>query len=232
MPTDLSSIQRTSSRWSGVTGDEDYLTKYELQRSRGRYLIAALAASCLACVFLSLRLASKVNTPPPIVGYAAGYYFMPKPQSLQTPAESYFPQFKDTVETLFRRTEKGSLPQVEDFLGRGVREFVDNQYTAMKGSYPAGFLQTLTVTESKMESISSSEGAKMLYRGNWTVRTIQGGTTKVIFLAATFKLGKGTDLNATGWRLEEIRPISESKFYAQERDAERAERLGINPKTQ
>lgn len=227
MTTDLSPVQHTNLHHSGYTGSDDYLSKADFQRSRAKYVAAVLLLTLVVNSVAAIRLAMKSHEAPPIIGFAAGYFFRPKPQAMNLTVQSYFPQFRDTVETLFRRTEKGSLPQLDDFLGAGVRELVDGKYTQVKDAYPSGFVQTYTVLDQRPESMSPAGGAVMLYSGIWTVRSTSGMSTQTVFLRCTYKIGARTDLNATGWRLNQLEPITEDDFFAEERALERAARFGV-----
>jgi hypothetical protein len=227
MPTDLSDVEIRTPRDSGYVGDEDYLTAADFQKARAVRLVVVLLAVILLNAEETIRLVSHAKVNPPVVGFADNYFFRPQLGALEPKNEDYLPQFRDTVETLFRRTEKGSLPELEEFLGAGVRDYVDAHYTQMKDRYPAGFLQSFQVLEERSFGMSIKTGAILGYRGIWTVRSADGMATKAIFVKAVFSLSAASALNATGWRLTSVEPMTEDEFYAQERAAEHAQRMGL-----
>jgi hypothetical protein len=227
MSTDLTPVQHSSLHRSGYTGSDDYLSKADFQRRRAKFVAALLVITLAVNCAAAIRLAIKSHEAPPIIGFASGYFFRPTPQAVNVTVQSYFPQFRDTVETLFRRTEKGSLPQLDDFLGEGVREMVDGQYTQLREANPTGFVQSYSVLDQRADSMSAVGGAVMLFSGIWTARSTSGMSTQTLFLRATYKLGATTELNATGWRLSKLEPITEDDFFAEERAAQRAARFGV-----
>jgi hypothetical protein len=227
MPIDIKPLARSNPRFSGFLGSSDFLSKPDYHRTKAIRLIATLATLLVVIAIEAVQLVRSAHQPPPIIGYASGYLFKGTPVAPSWDVKDYATQFHDTVEALFRRTEKGSLPQLADFVGPGVKEYVDARYTRVKDQYPAGFVQTFNVLEERSLGFFPAEGMKMTYRGVWTIRAATGMQANVIYLAVTYGIGKTTAFNATGWRLNSLKPITEDEFYATERAAEHEQRLEL-----
>ncbi len=230
MPTDFTPVLHQDPRRVEYVGDEDYLSRADFQRSRAVPYGVALIVSSVVIVLAGVRLAYLALVPPPMIGKANGYVFTSEVRVAEGTVADYVTQFRETVETSFRRTERGSVPMLDDFTAPGVRNFIDSQFTQMPGKYPAGFLQTFLSQDDRVNSISLTDGAQVDYRGIWTVRTTDGTNNSIVYLRATFMLGDHTKFNATGWRLTKLQPLREDEYYAPEREAERLQRLGLEGK--
>jgi hypothetical protein len=228
MPAKFTRFARANPRFSGFSASDDFLSKEHYHRRLAFRLLTALAVLLLLVTAETLALVRSAHQPPPIIGYAAGYLFKAKPVAPVWDVKDYQTQFRDTIEALFRRTEKGSLPELEDFVGPQVKEYVDARYTRIKKQYPAGFIQTFNVLEERSLGFSPAEGMKMTYRGVWMIRTATGMEATVIYLAVSYGIGKPTPFNATGWRLNSLKPITEDEFFAEERSAEHQQRLELS----
>jgi hypothetical protein len=214
-------------RFSPYVASMDYVSKEAEQRGRALRYSALLAGALAAGAFELVVLVRMAATPPQIVGYAGGYLYSTPPVPASFELRDLYPQYRDTIEETFHRTEKGSLPALADFLGPGVKDFVDRQYTRVQKEFPEGYSQTFTVLDERFLGFSPTEGMRVDYRGTWGIRSTAGMATSVIYLRARFGKGVATKLNSSGWRLVGLDVITEDDFYAAERAAEREQRLGL-----
>jgi len=102
---------------------------------------------------------------------------------------------------------------------------VSRAYAEAMSKYPAGFVQTLALMESK--TIESRPGfRRMFYRGLLSSRSVAAAQTSPIYLDATFVIAPPTALNTAGWRLVKLEALARDDFYRRER--EKAVRRALN----
>lgn len=191
------------------------------------FLLAAGAVLFVAIGLGLWRLGQAALAPPVIVGISHGLIFSGAPQGLASVHESDFDlELSDTVEVLFSRTEKGLPPAIREFCSPDVVTQVDQAYREGALKFPAGYVQTMTVLESRVAE-SRMGRRRMLYRGLLSSRSISNAQTSPIYLACTFIIGSPTPLNAVGWRLVHVDAISRDDFYRTERDAEIRKALNL-----
>jgi hypothetical protein len=231
MATDLKPVMNGNMRFSPYVASREFVSKEAKQRNRALKYCSILALILAVIGIETVVLVLKAYEPPKIAGYAAGYLFTAPAEPASFQPGEFYTQFRDTVEEVYHRTEKDSLPELEDFLGSGVRAQIDSDYTPVKKQFREGFVQTFTVLEDRPLGFRPTEGMQVDYRGIWGIRSTSGMATSMIYIRTTFAVGQKTKLNGTGWRLIGIKPISEDEFYQTERDAERQRRLGLHDKT-
>jgi hypothetical protein len=217
-------------RWERTEEPAEYFA--DEGRLRAAFLL--LAAGGLAAVVLLAcglwRLRREVLTPPVFVGVCAGWVFTGPPHGADALRPGDFDrQFADTVEVLFGRTEKGLPPAIRDFCAPEVIAAIDRGYADAAARYPAGYVQTLTLLETK--AILTRPGLRQVYyRGLLSSRSASDGQTSPVYLDCTFALAGATALNASGWRLVRVDSIGRDVFYRDEREAAERKALGLAPR--
>lgn len=233
MPSDLRSAAddglSTNVRWARLEESEEFF----MDEDRLRRIFLWLCALCtllLAALIAGLwRLNRASLMPPTFVGISHGLIFTGKPEPLRSVRESDFDrQLTDTVEVLFTRTEKGLPPQISDFCAPGVIVQVNQAYKETALKYPAGFVQTLSILESKaMEARSGFRHIR--YRGILSSRSVSAAQSSPIYLDCVFVIRNPTPLNAVGWRLEQVDAISRDDYYRAEREHALRQTLDLGP---
>ena len=110
MATDLRPVMNRNLRFSPYVASMDYVSKEAEQRGRALRYSALLAGALAAGAFELVVLVRMAATPPQIVGYAGGYLYSTPPVPASFELRDLYPQYRDTIEETFHRTEKGSLP--------------------------------------------------------------------------------------------------------------------------
>ncbi len=216
-------------RWSRTRESDDFFSDEDGLR-RTFYLILALATTLLALLAAGLwRLQRAALAPPRFVGVAHGQIFSGQPEALASIHENDFDtQLADTVEILFGRTEKGLPPEIRDFCAPGVVAAVDRDYADAARKYPAGYVQTLALLESKtLESLPGRR--RMRYRGLLASRSVSAAQTSPVYLDCRFVIGAPTPLNAVGWRLVRMDALTREDFYRDERETAVRRALSLPP---
>jgi hypothetical protein len=214
--------QRTAAD-SGFFRDEDRL---------GAVFGALFSASgaVLALLLAGLwRLDRAAAVAPLVVGVAGGQVFSGESRPLDSLVAADFDrQCADTLEVLFGRTERGLPPAIHDFCAPEVIAAIDRDYRDAPAHYPAGFVQTLTLLETK--PLDSRPGIRHAdYRGLLSSRSVASAQLSAIYLDCTFALAGAAPLNASGWRLVRVTAISRDDFYRDEEDRARRQVLGLSP---
>jgi hypothetical protein len=214
-------------RWQRTEADTGFFREEE--RLRGWFFIL-LGVSGGLLVFLAAglwRLQRAAIAPPVVVGVAGGQVFSGEPRSVASlTAADFDRQCAETLEVLFGRTERGLPPAIRDFCAPEVVAAVDRDYRDEPAHYPAGFVQTLTLLETK--ALSARTGLRhALYRGLLSSRSVAAAQTSAIYLDCTFALAGVAPLNASGWRLVKVKSIARDDFYRDEEDRARREALGL-----
>jgi hypothetical protein len=214
-------------RWQRTAAPEDFfrpedrlLAVFYFLGAGGVFVLAGLAAGLW-------RLHRAAVAPPMIVGVAEGQVFTGEPQGLGSLTDADFDrQCSDTLEVLFGRTERGLPPAIQDFCAPEVVAAVDRDYRDAAAQYPAGFVQTLTLLETK--ALASRPGLRRaLYRGLLSSRSVAAAQTSAIYLDCTFALAGIARLNASGWRLVKVKSVAREDFYHDEETRSRREALGL-----
>jgi hypothetical protein len=219
----------THHRWSRTTESGDFFIDEDGLR-RWFYLLAAGGTGLLVVLALGLwRLQRAALAPPVFVGIAHGLIFSGRPEGIASVRDDDFDrQLADTVEVLFGRTEKGLPPEIADFCAPEVVSAVDQAYREAGGKYPAGYVQTLALLESK--TIATRRGyRRMYYRGLLSSRSVSAGQTSPIYLDCTFVIGGPTALNAVGWRLTHMDALGRDDYYRAEHESAVRQRLNLPP---
>lgn len=205
-------------RWSRTEESGGYFQHEDLLRSHFRILLAAgaLLLSLLAAGLWRLRRVSLA--PPDIWGVADGILFKGTPGTKADVGDADFDrQLSDTVEVLFGRTEKGLPPEISDFCAPEVVAAMRKPYQDIQTRYPAGYVQSLALQESK--TISAAPGYReVYYRGLLTYRSLAAAQVSPIYLDCFFEIRKPSGINATGWRLMRATALTREAYYRRERE--------------
>ncbi len=214
-------------RWSRTVEPDGFFVDED--RLRGIfYAIAAAGTALLAAFGVGLwRLHNAALQPPLLIGIADGRVFSARPEPLSSIRDEDFdPQLQETVETLFGRTETGAPAVLGEFVAPAVLAAVDQAYRDSAAKFPAGYVQTLSVLESRL--VSSRQGQRRIrYRGLLSSRSLQAAQTSPVYLDCTFTTGRPTALNAAGWRLVRMAALSRDDFYGDERARAERRALGL-----
>jgi hypothetical protein len=216
----------TNPRWSRVEVSGDFFCDADRLRACF-YGLAAAGGALLAAFALGLwRLQAAALAPPVVVGIAHGQIFSGPPQTLASVREDDFDaQLADTVEVLFGRTEKGQPREIADYCAPEVVAAVARSYSDLANKYPAGYVQTLDLLETRV--ISSRPGWRRVYfRGLLSSRSVAAAQTSPVYLDGTFVIRPPAGGNTTGWRLMALQAIGAEEFYRRER--ERAVRQALS----
>lgn len=217
----------THHRWSRTTESGDFFIDEDALR-RWFYLLMAGGTILLMALALGLwRLQRAALSPPVFVGIAHGLIFSGRPEGIASVRDDDFDrQLADTVEVLFGRTEKGLPPAIADFCAPEVVNAVDQAYREAAGKYPAGYVQTLALLESK--TIAARAGYRRMYfRGLLSSRSVSAGQTSPIYLDCVFIIGTPTMRNATGWRLTHLDALGRDDYYRAEHENAVRQRLNL-----
>ena len=228
-PASESAESISNFRWSRTTESDDFFS--DADKLRGCfYLLVAAGGGLLGLLAAGLwQLQASALTPPIIVGIAHGQIFSGPPETLASVREDDFDaQLADTVEVLFGRTEKGQPPEIRDYCAPEVVAGVSRAYQDAASKYPAGYVQTLAIMESKVAA-SRTGYRHMLYRGLLSSRSVAASQTSPVYLDCTFLIGPPTALNATGWRLVRVEAMAREEYYRQERERAVREALSLLP---
>lgn len=210
----------TNVRWERREESAEFFIDEDRLRRIFYFLVAGGIVLLLALAAGLWRLSRAAFTPPKFVGISHGLIFSGQPQSLVSVREGDFDQqLKDTVEGLFSRTEKGLPPAIGDFCAPEVVKQIDQAYRDQALKFPAGYVQTMTVLESRV--IESRTGfRRMRYAGRLSSRSASAAQTSMIFLDCTFVIRAPAPLNTVGWRLTRVDAMPREAFYAFDREQE------------
>lgn len=215
--------------WSNETESDEHV--FGSDELRFRFLVvASINAVCLLAVIIGTCLmVVRGMTPPTILGYSHGLFFVssPAPISSINWDTDLQQQFEDTVEVLFLRTEKGALPEINDFVVDGIMEQIDRTYRSVDQAKQSGFAQTLKIIEARVAPTSTPMTRRLHVMGILSSRAIEGSQSSTIYLQCDFTPGKDTDVNPTGWRLSGIEAIRDDQFFTEELERDRIRRLGL-----
>jgi hypothetical protein len=215
-------------RWERTEGDAGFFR--EEDRLQGIFF-GLLAGSALLLALLAAglwRLDRAARVPPLIVGVAGGQVFSGSAEPLSSVGEADFDrQCADTLEVLFGRTERGLPPALRDFCAPEVVAAVDRDYHDAAAHYPAGFVQTLTLLETKAQPARPGV-RRALYRGLLASRSVAAAQLSAVYFDCTFALAGAAPLNASGWRLVKVVALSRDDFYRDEETKARREALGLS----
>ena len=228
-PDPLGGEPVTHVRWARTAESTDFLLDEDRLRRVFWFLVGGGVILLFATGLGLQRLSQAALAPPAIVGIAHGLIFSGKPQGLGSVRESDFDlELSDTVEVLFSRTEKGLPPAIHEFCAPEVVTQIDQAYRDGALKFPAGYVQTMAVLESRVEEARMGR-RRMRYRGLLSSRSVSNAQTSPIYLDCTFVIGSPTPLNAVGWRLVRVDAISRDDFYRNERNAEIRRALDLPP---
>jgi len=222
-------LPTTHFRWSRVEDSEDFFCDADRLR-QAFYLLAGTGCGLLGLLAWGLwRLQAAALAPPVFVGIAHGQIFTGAPRPLTDVHEEDFdPQLADTVEVLFGRTEQGQPPEIGEFCAPEVVTAVSRAYAEAMSKYPAGFVQTLALLESKV-IVAQPGFRRMYYRGLLSSRSVAAAQTSPIYLDVTFVIGPPTASNAAGWRLTKLEALARDDFYRGEREKSVRRALSLPP---
>ncbi len=217
-------------RWSRTSQSPEFFIDEDGLFHGFRLLLAAGVCILAALIAGMWRLRDAAQTPPVFVGIAHGLIFSGHPEAIADVGDSDFSQqLCDTIEVLFSRTERGLPPEIGDFCGQEAVAAVDRAYRDAGSKYPAGYVQSLALQESKI--VESRPGRLRLYcRGLLSSRSVAAAQTSPIYLDCTFAMRAPTTLNVTGWRLVQADALSRDDFYRAERERAVHKALGLPPK--
>lgn len=209
---------RVHPRWSRTEESTDFFVDEEGLR-RWFHVLLAVALALLALLGGGLwHLRRAALAPPVVVGISHGLVFSGPPESVAQVRDSDFDlQLADTVEVLFSRTERGLPPQIHDFCAPETVAAVEQAYQDAASKYPAGYVQSLALLESKAAETRPGR-RRILYRGLLSSRSVDAAQTSPIYLECQFVMGTPTALNVAGWRLVQAEALSRDDFYRAERE--------------
>ncbi len=219
----------TNVRWARTEESADFFID-EDQLRRIFYFLLASGIVLLVTLAAGLwRLGRAAFTPPRFVGISHGQIFTGQPQPLASVHESDFDQqLTDTIEVLFSRTEKGLPPAIQEFCAPEVVKQIDQAYQDQAAKFPAGYVQTMTVLESRV--VERRTGFRHVrYAGRLSSRSASAAQTSTIFLDCTFTIRTPAPLNTAGWRLIRVDALSREAFYAPDREQEVRRTLNLPP---
>lgn len=216
-------------RWEHPAPDTGDFRDEDLPRWRFRLLAGVGGSAVLLLAGGLWRLQAAALAAPTVVGVAGGRVFSGPPQPLDTLRLADFDaQFQETLEALFGRTERGAPPALKDFCAPEVIAAVDRDYRDAASKYPAGFVQTLSILESK--DLAAAAGTRrVLYRGTLASRSVAAAQASAVYFDCTFAMAGAAPLNASGWKLVRVAACSRDDFYRDEVEAARREALGLGP---
>lgn len=128
----------------------------------------------------------------------------------------------ETATAIFTRTEKGFPPDLADFVSPDLLEALSNMRPREAGQ--AGFSQSFSMTDLRPVGFNDSL-AIVRYRGVMTVTTQQRHAVSDISFECSYTRKQPTDRNALGWRLNDVREMTESEFFDPERKAVRDQKF-------
>jgi hypothetical protein len=216
-------------RWSATRDSSEFFIDED--RLFGWFLlIVAVSAALFALMGAGLwRLQKTALEMPQVVGVAGGLVFRARAGELGVRDADLDRQFTDTVEILFGRTEKGLPPQVGEFCAPEVVSAAEAAYRAAAADYPAGYVQTLEIAQTK--PVASRPGARRIYcRGTLASRSAAAAQVSPVYLDCTFVAGVSTPSNAAGWRLVRLEAIGPDEYFRDERDRAARSVLGLPPR--
>ena len=219
-------------QWTRPVGSEDYFDRADAFRSRFYRLATVVGCMLASMPFLAFWVIKSARSPNPVQVYADGRVFSgPLTPIIEISDETILSQMRDTVEVLLTRTEKGGVAALDDFVGDGVLDLVNNDF-AKSGKMESGYSQSYSITNSRV-LVSSPTWVVMGVRGLLSSRTINGYQPSELFWIAGFSREKKTDRNVLGWRLVRLIPDPEGEmFFNEELSRQRAERLGYDSESQ
>ena len=155
--------------------------------------------------------------------------FTGRPEPIASVRDADFDrQLADTVEVLFTRTERGLPPEIADFCAPDVVAAVDRAYAGPGRTFPAGYVQTLALIESR--TVASRPGYRRVdYRGLLASRSVSAGQASPVYLECTFVIGRPTALNSVGWRLVRLEALGREDYYRSDRETAIRQRLNLPP---
>lgn len=214
-------------RWASPEVDLGFFR--EEDRLQGIFW-ALTGGSAVLLVLLGVglwRLDRAARIPPLIVGVAGGQVFTGSAEPLSALGENDFDQqCSDTLEVLLGRTERGLPPALRDFCAPEVIAAVDRDYHDAAAHYPAGFVQTLTLLETKPQA-GRPGVRRAFYRGLLASRSVAAAQLSAVYFDCTFALAGAAPLNASGWRLVKVVALARDDFYRDEETKARREALGL-----
>jgi hypothetical protein len=215
-------------RWERSEGDPGFFR----EEDRLRAIFLGLVGGSVVLIGLLLgglwRLDRAARIPPLVIGVAGGQVFSGAPEPIATLRDADFDrQCVDTLEVLFGRTERGLPPALRDFCVPEVIAAVDRDYHDAAAHYPAGFVQTLSLLESKPQA-GRPGVRRAFYRGLLASRSVAASQLSAVYFDCTFALAGAAPLNASGWKLVKVAALSRDEFYRDEEDQARREALGLH----
>lgn len=219
----------TNPRWSRTEESDDFFLDEDRLRRIFRFLVAG-GTVLLAVLAAGLwRLNQAALAPPKFVGILHGLIFSGSPEPITNVRESDFDQqLADIIEVAFSRTEKGLPPEIKDFCAPEVVAQIDQAYRENTLKYPAGYVQTMVLRESKIVELRTGH-RRVRCRGLLSSRSVSAAQTSPIYLDCTFEIGRPTALNTVGWRLQRVDAIARDTFYEAERERSRRKTLSLPP---
>jgi len=128
----------------------------------------------------------------------------------------------ETATAIFTRTEKGFPPDLADFVAPDLLAALSTMRPRDTGQ--SGFSQSFALTDIRPAGFNDTI-AIVRYRGAMTVTTQQRHAVSDIMFECSYYRKMPTDKNALGWRLTEIRELTESEYFDPERKAVRDQKF-------
>lgn len=137
---------------------------------------------------------------------------------------------RDVVEATLSRNQKGLVPQLKDYCT--TEAFLKLEQESKVNKPKGEFIQEFKIDETdglRFASINAFE-TRLLLRGTLESRNISRVARSRIYWAAQFIKGPRTPTNSLGWRLNDLFPISETAFYAEDRAKAASEAVSVPTK--
>jgi len=126
---------------------------------------------------------------------------------------------KNVISYLFMRTEKGSLPQLNDYTDNGLMALVDANFGFTK-KVKAGYSQSFYILPGAQDfEILAANASRRIYRvhGILSSHSLDGSANTPVFLIVAIDHRPATTQNPLGWVISVVISVDSNEFYNKER---------------
>lgn len=206
--------------WSNRTADPSPWSRPDgLRRLFSLAKIVQVVTLVAAAVLARAFMIEANRNPDVILETPDGRAYRGKPQVFAMTAELFKRNASDIMEALFLVTEKGAIPDLEDF----VHPYGYQRYRAAylpimdkQNSAPAvPYYQEFYITEIRVVE-AGPRHSNTNFRGLLTSRNTGNYSRKEIFIGTQFRREASTSKNPLGWVLYAMVPISREQFFSDE----------------
>jgi hypothetical protein len=223
-------FSQTNYRWYRTEESDQYFDEADKYKYRFIVLFGSGLLLSFSLIFGLINLNETANRPPKVIGISHGLMFSGDLQPLSSVEENDLNgQFSDTLEVLFCRTEYGLPTVIDQFCVPEVIEAIERDYKDSNQKYPAGFVQTLSITGYK-HWVSSPGIRHVRYSGILASRSVLKAQISVVYFDVTFARTLSTKLNVSGWKLVHLDSINRSEYYKDEHTRAVIKALGADVK--